>query len=74
MLTLANKGRYMVKKWQKHVYVICEGSLSGGPPVFDDVTRQLGPLDFMYQIQKDFETIVEHNEEKSFGLWSVSMY
>ena len=25
-------------------------------------------------IQKDFETIVEHNEEKSFGLWSVSMY
>ena len=29
----------------------------------------------MYQpIQKDFETIVEHNEEKSFGLWSVSMY
>ena len=27
MLTIANKGRYMVKKCQKHVYVICEGSL-----------------------------------------------
>ena len=24
---MANKGRYMVKKCQKHVYVICEGSL-----------------------------------------------
>ena len=27
MLTIANKGRYLVKKCQKHVYVICEGSL-----------------------------------------------
>ena len=27
MLTIANKGRYVVKKCQKHVYVICEGSL-----------------------------------------------
>ena len=27
MLTIANKGRYMVKKCQNHVYVICEGSL-----------------------------------------------
>ena len=28
MLTIANKGRYVVRKWQKHVYVICEGSLT----------------------------------------------
>ena len=28
MLTIANKGRYVVKKCKKHVYVICEGSLS----------------------------------------------
>ena len=28
MLTTANKGRYVVKKCQKHVYVICEGSLT----------------------------------------------
>ena len=28
MLTIANKGRYMVKKCQKHVYIICEGSLN----------------------------------------------
>ena len=27
MLTFANKGRYVVKKCQKHVYIICEGSL-----------------------------------------------
>ena len=27
MPTIANKGRYVVKKCQKHVYVICEGSL-----------------------------------------------
>ena len=27
MLTIANKGRYVVKKSQKHVYVICECSL-----------------------------------------------
>ena len=27
MLTIANKGRYVLKKCQKHVYVICEGSL-----------------------------------------------
>ena len=27
MLTIANKGGYMVKKCQKPVYVICEGSL-----------------------------------------------
>ena len=29
MLIIANKGRYLVKKCQKHVYVICEGSLIG---------------------------------------------
>ena len=28
MLTIANKGRYVVKKGQKHVYVICEGFLN----------------------------------------------
>ena len=28
MLTIANKGWYVVKKCQKHVYVICEGSLT----------------------------------------------
>ena len=28
MLTIANKGGYMVKKCQKPVYVICEGSLT----------------------------------------------
>ena len=28
MLTIANKGRYVLKKCQKHVYVSCEGSLS----------------------------------------------
>ena len=28
MLTIANKGTYVVKKCQKHVYVICEGSLT----------------------------------------------
>ena len=27
MLTITNKGGYMVKKCQKPVYVICEGSL-----------------------------------------------
>ena len=29
MLTIANKGRYVVKTCQKYVYVICEGSLRG---------------------------------------------
>ena len=28
MLTIANEGGYMVKKCQKPVYVICEGSLN----------------------------------------------
>ena len=28
MLTIANKGRYVVKKYQKYVYVFCEGSIS----------------------------------------------
>ena len=28
MLSIANKGRYVVKKCQKHVYVVCEGSLN----------------------------------------------
>ena len=30
MLTIANKGRYVIKKCQKPVYVICEGSLMEG--------------------------------------------
>ena len=36
MLTIANKGRYVVKKSQKHVYVICEGSLMYLPKIDGD--------------------------------------
>ena len=48
MLTIAKKGGYMVKKCQKPVYVICEGSLSwqliNGPNDFDFFNRPGGRL------------------------------
>ena len=35
MLTIANMGRYVVKKCQKHAYVICEGSPIGKPALIE---------------------------------------
>ena len=51
MLTIANKGGYMVKKCQKPVYVICEGSL-----IICSASRPL-----------DFKSVKENPESANAG-------
>ena len=57
MLTIANKGRYMVKKCQKHVYVICEGSLSVQDVAkhshFPASKQKIGTLNGLYDIASE---------------------